>query len=55
MTIDLSFLKGYRSYIMLAADTVDQLGVLQGWWMESPLRYIVEFVLTGAAFRAGMK
>jgi len=52
--IDLAWLKGKRTYLMIMVDAIDQLGVYEGWWADSPLRYITEFALTGAAFRAGL-
>jgi len=52
--INLDWFKGKKTYIMIAVDAVDQFGVVQGWWTDSPLRYIAEFVLTGGALRNGL-
>ena len=54
LEINLDWLKGKRTYIMILVDAIDQLGVYEGWWADSPLRYIAEFVLTGASLRAGL-
>jgi len=50
----LNFLVGKKTYIMIAIDALDAVGVLQGWWDEGKMRHIIELALTGAAYRAGI-
>ena len=50
----IEFLAGYKTYLMIIADALDQVGVLHGWWDESRLREIVEFAFTMGFLRAGV-
>jgi hypothetical protein len=51
----MEWLRGKKTYIMIAVDAADQLGITLGWWPESRLREIFEFILTGTAVRLGIK
>ena len=51
----LEFLKGKKTYVMIVVDALDQVGVTQGWWDESRLREIVEFLFTAGFLRAGIE
>lgn len=50
----LDFLVGKKTYIMIAVDALDQLGVVQGWWEGARVREIVEMALTLGFLRAGV-
>jgi hypothetical protein len=50
----LDFLVGKKTYVMIAVDALDQVGIAMGWWEEAKLRNIVEFVLTAGFLRAGI-
>ena len=51
----LEFLRGKKTYIMIAVDALDQVGIAQGWWEESRLREVVEFAFTMGFLRAGVE
>ena len=51
----LTWLRGKKTYVMIAVDAIDQVGIAQGWWEESKLRAIAEFVLTVGFLRAGVQ
>jgi len=50
----LDFLVGKKTYLMIAVDALDQLGIALGWWEEAKIRNIIEFVLTAGFLRAGV-
>lgn len=49
-----TFLAGKKTYVMIAVDALDQIGVAQGWWEGSRVREIVEAAFTAGFFRAGV-
>ena len=51
----LEFLRGKKTYVMIAVDALDQIGVAQGWWDESRIREIAEFMFTAGFLRAGIE
>ena len=51
----LEFLRGKKTYVMIAVDALDQVGVAQGWWEGSRIREVVEFMFTAGFLRAGIE
>lgn len=51
----IEWLKGKKTYIMIAVVALDELGATQGWWAADHLREVIELALGGAAARAALK
>lgn len=51
----IEFLRGKKTYVMIAVDALDQVGIALEWWSESRLREIVEFAFTAGFLRAGVE
>ena len=48
------WLKGKRTYIMIAVAALDKIGELQGWWAPEAMRQLVELALYGTFLRMGV-